>query len=702
MAGVTAAVGGHAAGARRRAGWSTWWASALLSVGALVLGALTGGSLAVLLAVVALAFAGIGALVAGRHPGNLVGWLFCAVGVLTAADGVANGYALQALVRQPGSLPAGLAMAWLADWLWVPILGLAVPLLLLFFPDGRLPSPRWRRVLWLALGATPLAAAGFALTPGGLSSGQREIAQLHNPVGLPGAAGSLAAVLGVGGLVLLLVAAGLGVASLVVRFRRAGSDERQQIKWFAYGASLLGIVVVVGSAAWTLSPAARLAVPLSLVLAPLSAGVAILRYRLYDIDVVINRTLVFGVLAGFVTIVYVTIVVGIGAAVGQGSSPNPGLSIVATAVVAVAFQPVRIRAQRLANRLVYGHRATPYEVLSDLAHRMADALAAEDLAPRMARTLAEGTGAVATRIWLKVGERMVCEAAWPQDAAVPEPVALRDGELPALPDVSLALPVHHRGELLGALTLAKAAGDRLTPTEDKLARDVASQAGLALRNLRLTEELRARLDELQASRQRLVTAQDEERRRLERNLHDGAQQQLVALAVKARLARSLAAQDAAKAGQILEQVEQEASQALEDLRDLARGIYPPLLADAGLATALSSQVRRAALPVSIDADGIGRYSQERESAVYFCTLEALQNVAKYAGATAAAVRLREHDGMLAFEVSDDGAGFDPAARGYGTGLQGMADRLAALGGCLEVRSAPGAGTTVAGRIPVGR
>jgi len=349
---------------------------------------------------------------------------------------------------------------------------------------------------------------------------------------------------------------------------------------------------------------------------------------------------------------------------------------------------------------VYGRRATPYEVLSEFSSRMAGAYPAEDLPPRMARILAEGTGSREATVWLKVGSELRAEASWPAEREAPDPLVLADGVLPEIAGTSLSLPVHHRGELLGALTLSKHAGERLTPAEHKLASDLASQAGLVLRNVRLTEELLHRLWELQASRQRIVAAQDQERRRLERNIHDGAQQQLVALAVKIRLARTLTEKNPEKAAGILGQVEAEVTEALEDLRDLARGIYPPLLADQGLAAALTAQARKSPVPVTIEPQGIGRYGQEAEAAVYFCTLEALQNVAKYAGGSKAVVRLAEAAGRLEFEVEDDGAGFDTSRTSYGTGLQGMADRMAALGGDIDVTSAPGRGTTVRGRVPV--
>jgi signal transduction histidine kinase len=237
------------------------------------------------------------------------------------------------------------------------------------------------------------------------------------------------------------------------------------------------------------------------------------------------------------------------------------------------------------------------------------------------------------------------------------------------------------------------ANDPMDPTKERLIRDLAGQAGLVLRNATL-------IDDLKASRQRLVAAQDAERRRIERNIHDGAQQQLVALAVKLKLADSLVGSDEARAHAMLADLRAETNQALEDLRDLARGIYPPLLADKGLGAALQGQARKSTVQIALETDGIGRHPQETEAAVYFSCLEALQNVAKYAEASHATIRLAQADGALTFEIADDGVGFDPATATRGTGLQGIADRLAALGGTLTVRSAPGDGTTIAGRLPV--
>jgi signal transduction histidine kinase len=241
----------------------------------------------------------------------------------------------------------------------------------------------------------------------------------------------------------------------------------------------------------------------------------------------------------------------------------------------------------------------------------------------------------------------------------------------------------------------------LSSTSERLAADLATQAGLVLRNVRLTEELKATIVELRASRQRIVGAQDERARKLERDLHDGAQQQLVALAVKLRLAEHLAQADG-RTKDLLAEIHRDADDALQNLRDLARGIYPPLLADRGLAAAIEAQARRAAVPVTFDTDGVGRHAQEIEAAVYFCCLEALQNAAKYAQATSVTVRIAEHDGSLVFSVSDDGVGFDPATTSRGAGMTNMRDRLEALGGGLEIASEPRGGTSLLGTVPTSR
>jgi len=641
-----------------------------------------------------LGFATVGALLGWKRPANPIGWLLSATGLSFA-------FAIVGLLL----LQFPRTRAW-GNWTsWLFFLGVGfVVFVLLLFPTGSLPSRHWRLVAWAAAAGIGAWALGNAFAPLLVTSGPPEV---RNPMGVSGPAGHLFTVLaGVGGL--LIVVAGLAaLVSLVFRYRRARTVEREQLKWLVYAGGLIVVAVlavsviekIAGLSSNAASNLDNVTLSGAIALVPVAIGVAIFRYHLYGIDVVINKTLVYGSLAVFITGVYVAIVVGLGSLAQRGARPSLALSIAATAVVAIAFQPVRAWVQRLANRLVYGRRATPYQVLADFAGRMAGAYAAEDLLPRMARILAEATGATRADVWLKTGEVFHDGATWPAGAPSLPPARATAADVPAYTAADRTLPVRYQGEVLGALSVAKRPGESLTPTEDRLLADLAAQVGLVLKNAGLREQLLARLEEIRASRQRLVAAQDSERRRIERNIHDGAQQQLVALAIKLSITESLIGTDTEGEREMLAELRQDAAGAVEDLRDLARGIYPPLLASAGLAAALAAQARKAPVPTSVTADGVGRYPQEVEATVYFCVLEALQNVAKYAGASRAGVRLAASGHDLRFEVTDDGTGFDPASRGYGTGLQGMADRLHAHGGTLDVRSAPGAGTTVAGRLP---
>jgi signal transduction histidine kinase len=646
-----------------------------------------------------LAFSVVGALVAPRRRDNPIGWILCGVGLSFALGSLAGEYATYALITEPGSLPGGDIMAWLGTWIWPPGIILVFTYLLLLFPDGRLPSRRWKPVAWLAAVALvmtviPIAVTGWSIR-GPMLANIGEVA----PAGAPDAF-ELAYNIQVGGILLLFL---LGIASsvsLVIRLRRATGDERAQLKWFAFAGAFAVVALIANSPLFHIG--GNVLPSIAILMVPAAVGIAMFKYRLYDIDVVINKTVVVAVLAAFVTAIYLAVVVGISAAIGTTGQPNVLLSIAATAIVALAFQPLRERARRLADRVVYGKRATPYEVLSEFSERMAGSYSTEDVLPRMARILGEGTGATRTEVWLRVGDQLQLAASWPEDSE-PEktPLPAVEDALPEFPEADRAVPVRHQSELLGALTLTKPPSEPVTPAEEKLLSDLASQAGLVLRNVRLTAELQARLVDLRASRQRLVAAQDQERRRLERDLHDGAQQQLVALAVKQRLAEGLVRRDPDKAAQMLADLQADTAEALENLRDLARGIYPPLLADKGLPAALEGHARKVHLPVTVEADGLGRYPQEIEAAVYFCCLEALQNVVKYAEASHVSVNLSTEAGQLNFSVTDDGRGFDPTSMPQGSGLQGMADRMEALGGILEVRSEPGTGTTVTGRIPAG-
>jgi signal transduction histidine kinase len=666
------------------------WPLLLLFIGVAVVGTIlqeVNGDVAPSEYLTALGFTSIGvfgAFLAARRPENPVGWLFLVASFSAALGFFLGEYAEFAITGRERAWPGATIAAWLSGFTWLPALVLLGVYLLLVFPDGRLLSRRWRLVAWGAGVVAALVILALAVSSEDLDIG----VPVANPFAVPALDSSADAVSGIG-LVVIGGFAVLSAVSLGIRYRRSGSDERHQLKWFLFAGLFLALNVALGGV--IPEPVSNVTFTAGLFLLPAAATVAVLKYRLYDIDVVINKAVVLAVLAAFITLIYVGLVIGIGALVGGGG--NVVLSIAATAVIAVAFQPVRDRARRFANRLVYGKRATPYEVLSEFSGRMAGAYSTEDVLPRMARILAEGTGAVRADVWLHLGSELRRAAAWPpSNGERPTSMLIDGGQLPTVVDADRTYPVRHQGELLGALSVAKPPSEPLTPAEDRLVEDMASQAGLVLRNVRLIEELRA-------SRLRLVAAQDEERRRIERNIHDGAQQQLVAIAVKQRLAQAMIERDPGQAGALLFDLQAETQDALDNLRDLARGIYPPVLSDQGLAAALEAQARRTAVPVELEADGIGRYPQEAEAAVYFCVLEALQNVAKYARASTAVVRLQVVDGELRFEVIDNGVGFDPVTTPRGSGTQNMADRLAALGGAFEIRSKPGGGTTIIGRLP---
>ncbi len=635
-----------------------------------------------------LGMATVGAVLTSKAPGNPLGPLFQVTAFSLSLGALTSEYASRADSNLPG-LPGGPLVAELGN-LMIPVTIGSLLSMFLLFPDGHLPSRRWRPVLWLLI-----ASGVVGLLHTGIVSPTIEL-YTGTAVRNPFAVGALSSWTWMAAVWAVLLAAGVApsLVSVAVRFRRSRGEERQQIRWLAWSAALILIsfiaVVVTGAFAGpdqssTANDVAFFFLFGSATLGlPVASAIAIMRYRLYDLDLVIKKAAVFTIVAVFITAIYV-------AALAFAALSFMG-SIAAIVLFVLTFNPVRRRAHRFADRIVYGKRATPFEVLSEFSERVGETYSIDEVLPRMAQLLAASTGATESRVWLRRDRDLAPVAAWPADLEAAAAVPVTGEELPFFEGVS-TFPVTHQGGLLGAITLHLPANDPMDPTKERLVNGLASQAGLALRNVRLVQDLRD-------SRRRIVAAQDERAKRLERNIHDGAQQQIVALAVKLRLADTLMERDATAAHDLLGQLQAEASDALENLRDLARGIYPPLLADKGLAAALEGQARKSLVPVTLEADGVGRYTPEIEAAVYFCSLEALSNVAKYAEASTVEVRLAQHDGHLTFEVRDDGAGFDAATAGRGTGLQGMVDRLEAIGGSLSVTSEPGAGTTISGRVPV--
>jgi signal transduction histidine kinase len=647
-------------------------------------------------AAMVLGYSTVGAILASRARGNVIGWLMMGIGLAFALTGVTGEYSTYAFVTDPGTRPLASFAALLSEMLWLPIIA-SVCLLAALYPTGRAPSPRWRFLPPATAAFIALFVVGYSLTPTALEDAGLP-ASVTNPLGVD-ALESLAEIVGGLAAIGLLVLAPLSLAALVLRYRRSRGEERQQIRWLAYVAaataalivtSLVVALVVGESFGDTVLAQVFFLATFSMIGigVPIAMGVAVLRYRLYDLDVVIKKTALYATVAALLTSVFVVAAILIGLLAGTSDTA----AVVVAAVIGVSFWPALRVARRIADRVVYGGRATPYEILSEFSARVGSAYESDDVLPRMARILRDAVRASLATVWLRVGDQLRPAALSPTGDA-PRAISLTGDVLPSLAS-DAAVEVRDRAELLGALAVSMPANDPMNPSKERLVRDLASQAGLVLRNVRLIEELRA-------SRERIVSAQDQRARKLERDIHDGAQQQLVALSVKIRLADSLMDRDPAKAHELLTQLQTETTEALETLRDLARGVYPPLLQDQGLAAALEAQARRSSVPVRVNPNGIGRFPQEIEATVYFCALEALNNVAKYASATEVDVELRHDGDELVFAVRDDGVGFDPTTVKRGTGLQGMADRVDAIGGSLDIKSGPGGGTTVEGRVPVG-
>jgi class 3 adenylate cyclase len=427
--------------------------------------------------------AAVGALVTMRRPGNRIGGLLLIVGLSLSMQEAAVTYVIYGLARH--SAPPGLAwVAWVSNWAQSPGVT-AILLVLLLYPTGRLPSPRWRLVAWAAVACGTLGLAGGLLEPVSVLPDGRTVA---DPTGLP-AHGRISDVLGAGALLLVfLLLPGLAMA-VVVRFRRAQGKERAQLKWLAYAAGVALVTLLIPT--WWLGDWKQTVIDVVLAVGlPVAIGVAVLRHRLYDIDLLIKRTLVFGLLTAAVTVVYLVVVVGIGTLVGSRGKPNLFLSIVATALIAVAFQPARERSRRLANRLVYGKRATPYEVLSEYSRAMAGA-STDDSLQRMARLLVEATGAVSATVWLRLGDMLEPQACWPQAGPLPAPITLHgraaEQVLAVTAPGSRAFPVGDDEELLGALTVSVSPAEPLTVGSEKLIADLAAQTGLGLRFERMKE-----------------------------------------------------------------------------------------------------------------------------------------------------------------------------------------------------------------------
>jgi len=579
--------------------------------------------------------------------------------------------------------------------------------MLLALPDGRLVE-RGRRI-----------GAGLAYAAAGAAGLVLAVAGRPFPVWAAAAAWPLAGA--------------CALPAVRLRYLAASARDRQRMQWMAAGAVVAADSALVAAVLHVLvgwpGPIAAVAAGCGSLLAfGMMAG------ELPSLGPQGGRLLVQVLsIAGFTTVVaaiYLVIVLGIGTAPqGSGDREILGLSMLAAAVAAIGYLPARDRLVASATRFVYGAKEAPDETLRTFGSRLTRAIPMDELLLQLAESLRKTMLLSSAEVYTGAGDVLERVAAVPDTGSRSVVVTARERAvvtragvsgnawasvwLPAVLDGRVQVqirvaPVSHAGELLGLIIAERpATADAFSEEDDRVLTELARQVGLAVHNARLDtalqttlDELRKQADELRQSRARIVASGDAERRRVERNLHDGAQQHLVAMAVNLRLARDIIADDPAAAGQMLDQLAGEVRSTIQELRELAHGIYPPLLADSGLGEALRAAGNRSPLAVTVTTDGIGRYTPEIEAAIYFCCLEALQNAGKHAPGARVEVRVWEQSGGLLFSVSDDGPGFDAIAARRGHGFVNMADRLGAIGGTVRWESQPGHGAQVLGTVPL--
>ncbi|MGW5259566.1 sensor histidine kinase [Microbispora sp. NPDC004025] len=673
----------------RRTAWATAWAvcalTLLLVAAALVFGQRNGAGLFAqshLLYVVVCAL--VGGLITAARPGNAVGWLMAASGLCFASLDATGHYAL-------AGLPFATPMAWPQTWLWVPA-NLSVAAVPALFPSGRPASPGWRAVLWGLAAVAAVTATLSALLPGPshqLGWGT----PLPNPLGVPALAvvAPFVEPLTTGLMGALFVA---GAAGLVRRALRGGADERAQLKWLAYAAGLAGLIVAGRVAAglsdgdprsiWPITSAFwEVLGTIAACLLPAAAAVAVLRHGLFDIDLVINRTLVYVLLSACVFGGYVLVVTYLGA-VFRAADGLP-VSVAAAGVVALVFAPLRERLQRAVNLVMYGRRDDPYAALALLGRRLEEVAEAAEpgaVLAAAARSVAEA---------LRLPHVAVEVAGGPTHAyGAPSPGAVR-------------LPLVHRGEPMGDLVLSPRPGESgLGARDRRVLADLARQTGIAVHAVRLSADL-------QRSRERLVAAREEERRRLRRDLHDGLGPTLAALTMRAEAMQDMVRDPDALA--MLEEIMTDAHTAMTDVRTLVEGLRPPALDTLGLAGAIRSHAARLpGVEADVEIEGtLPALPAAVEVAAYRIAAEALANARRHAGAGRVRVRLGmtggAPPGALEVEVADEGGEpyadtGGPAAARSGVGTASMRERAAELGGACLIGPRPGGGTRVLARLPV--
>jgi signal transduction histidine kinase len=628
---------------------------------------LFGGVAGAAFLVLSLAYGTVGAVITWRLPGHRIGWLFSLLGFLSAVNVLTYAYA------EYGLYAADLPLVSVAATIWGS-LELTAPLLMLTFlllPDGRLPSRRWRPVAAMALVAIVLLPVSRLLTEGSMGD---PFASISSPFGIPGARDAMLA-LDWSGWMLTYLALVLGLVAVRVRLRRSRGVERQQVKWVLAVTSLVGVVVVLDMGTWFIWPEGHLQERLAVLgvafsAIPVAAGVAILRYRLYEIDIVVNRALVYGALTVLLGATYAAVTLLLGTALGSGSALA---TAAATLAVAVAFRPLRARVQDVVDRRFNRARYDAVHKVAAFLEEVRAGRAVPEDVQAVLREVLDDPG-LELRFPLAEGERYVDVRGAPVSDDPDDP--------------RRRTPIDRAGTPIGEVLHDPSAQER-----PDLLRRVVETAGLAIEMVRLRVELRRQLDEVAASRRRIVTAGDEERRRIERNLHDGAQQRLVSIGLALRHAQHELGPDT-RAGETLDAALGEIAVAIRELRELARGLRPSQL-DAGLGPVLEDLASRVPLPVAVDATR-ERFPVGLEAAAYFIACEGLTNAAKHARASRVSLSAQRRNGSLIVCVADDGVG---GASPMGSGLSGLADRVGAHGGTLRIESERGSGTTLIAELP---
>lgn len=645
----------------------------------------------VLIPFIAVAYTIVGALVVSRHPRNPVGWIFLSVGVLSVLQTLANAHYAYSPVLLETSQPPGLNLAkWLASWVWMPAALLPITFVFLLFPDGRLLSPRWRLILWSATLGLAFVVLAMAFHPGPVESWGLEA----NPFGFPAAAGILEMLM-LAAMPLLLIGFLGSVAAFIARVRRAQGIERQQMKWLIYAVGLLLAGILLVALAFQFWPESKLVnelgvgvVSLTMLGIAVAASIAILRYRLYDINLVINRTVVYGALTIIIVAIYTLIVGGLG--ILFQSQGNLFIALLATGLVAVLFQPLRARVQRGVNRLFYGERDDPLAALAHLGKRLEATMAPEIVLPTLVETIAQTLRLPYVAISLRTGDEFEISAQTGEEV-----------------ESVIHLPLVYQGVTVGELIAGqRSISELFSQTDTRLLENIAYQAGPAVHAVQLTAAL-------QRSRQQLVTAQEEERRRLRRDLHDGVGPVLASQGLKMAAVGQLLHDNPAKAQRLLDELVTQNQASVAEIRRLVYELRPAALDELGLvgavkdyASGLSSGARdssRFQVDVQAPATGLPSLPAAIEVAAYRITTEALTNVARHAQARRAVVSIEtifnNGTGMLHVEIADDGLGLSPNHKS-GVGLISMRERAEEIGGRFSIESADKQGTRVTADLPL--